>query len=256
MTVCDKHLPASSSDSRTFTIPTKEFRNLSIPGYNGAKLGTCFAKVTDLPQGLGNFMRVNPRVPKRTKGVLTGPVPKAILDTLRESPEEMALKNIGIYILADSFEHAGENGGAGALSVTLTDSQRHGIVNSGHTFAAIREALETADDDERTGSLRQAFVRLHLLQGVPHDMAAEIAEGLNRSKQVQDPSLENLRGHFDEIKRVMDAHRGHDAIAYHEGADGDVYIADVLALIEMFNLDRYPKGQGPVRNLVSASRNG
>ena len=49
------------------------------------------------------------------------------------------------------------------------------------------------------------------LPGIPHDMVAEIAEGLNRSKQVQDPSLENLRGHFEEIKQVMAGHIGHDA---------------------------------------------
>ncbi len=54
--------------------------------------------------------------------------------------------------------------------------QRQGIVNGGHTFAAVREAVETADDDQMA-ALQQAFVRLHLLQGVPHDMVAEIAEG-------------------------------------------------------------------------------
>src|SRR5262245_28782351 len=216
---------------RSFTIPAEEFRSLPVPGYDGAKIGTCFAKVTDLPPGLSDFMKVNPRVPKRNaKGVLSGPVPKAILETLRESPEEMALKNVGIYILADTVEHAREKGGAGVLTLTLTDQQKQGIVNGGHTFAAILEAVDTADEDQ-TAALQQAFVRLHLLQGVPHDMVAEIAEGLNRSKQVQDPSLENLRGHFDEIKKAMAGHVGHDAIAYHEGADGDVFCAEVLGLM-------------------------
>src|SRR5262249_47188458 len=138
----------STSVSRAFTIPAEEFRSLPIPGYDGAKIGTCFAKVTDLPQGLGDFMKVNPRVPKRNKGVLSGPVPKAILATLRESPEEMALKNVGIYILADSVEHAREKGGAGVVTLTLTDQQKQGVVNGGHTFAAIREAVETADEDQ------------------------------------------------------------------------------------------------------------
>jgi hypothetical protein len=244
----------STSLHQSFTIPADEFRSLPIPGYDGAKIGTCFAKVTDLPPGLREFMKVNPRVPKsNAKGVLSGPVPKAILDTLRESPEEMALKNAGIYILADSFEHARERGGAGVLTLTLTDEQKHGIVNGGHTFAAICEAVETADDDQKA-SLTQAFVRLHLLQGVPHDMVAEIAEGLNRSKQVQDPSLENLRGHFDEIKKVMAGQIGHDAIAYHEGAEGDVYIAEILALIEMFNFERYPKDEHPYGLYAHQSR--
>ncbi len=228
-----------------FKVPADEFRSLPIPGYEGARLGTCFANVTDLPRELENYMKVNPRVPKRTaNGVLSGPVPKAIVATLRESPEEMALKNIGIYVLADAVEHMREKGGAGVLTIALTDQDRHGIVNGGHTFAAIREAIENADEEEMS-AIRRAFVRLHVLQGVPHDMAAEIAEGLNRSKQVQDPSLENLRGHFDEIKQVMEGHLGWDEIAYHEGGSGDVYIAEILAMIEMFNLDRYPKGSHP-----------
>ena len=33
--------------------------------------------------------------------------------------------------------------------------------------------------------------------------SGEIAEGLNRSMQVNDPSLENLQGSFDNIKKVM-----------------------------------------------------
>ncbi len=245
MTVRATSSPPSTSVSRSFTLPAEEFRSLPIPGYDGAKIGTCFARVTDLPPGLGDFMKVNPRVPKRNaKGVLSGPVPKAILDTLFERPAEMALKNAGIYILADSVEHTREKGGAGVLTIRLTHQQKQGIVNGGHTFAAICEAVETADDEQKV-AVEQAFVRLHLLQGIPHDMAAEIAEGLNRSKQVQDPSLENLRGHFDEIKNVMEGQIGHDAIAYHEGAEGDVYIADILALIEMFNLERYAIDQHP-----------
>lgn len=254
MTIRTISLSKSTPDIRSFTIPAEEFRSLPIPGYDGAKIGTCFTRVTDLPPCLGDFMKVNPRVPKRTaKGVLSGPVPKAILTTLFEAPEEMALKNVGIYILAGSIEHAREKGGAGLVTIELTDQQEHGIVNGGHTFAAIREAVETADDDQMR-TLRQAFVRLHLLQGVPHDMVADIAEGLNRSKQVQDPSLENLRGHFDEIKSVMEGHVGFDAIAYHEGADGDVYIAEILALIEMFNLERYQKDGHPYGLYAHQSR--
>ncbi len=190
-------------------------------------------------------MRVNPRVPNRNKkGVLSGPVPKAIIATLRESPEEMALKNAGIYILAETAEHARGKGGGGVLTITLNDPLKQGIVNGGHTFAAICEAVATADEDEKV-ALEHGLCSPTHLQGVPSDLAAEIAEGLNRSKQVQDPSLENLRGHFDEIKNVMRGQVGGEAIAYHEGADGDVYIAEILALIEMFNFDRYPKDQHP-----------
>jgi hypothetical protein len=246
---------APSTSALSFTLPAEEFRSLPVPGATfPAKLGTCFARVTDLPAQLGDFMAVNPRVPRRTsRNVLSGPVPKAILTTLRESPEDMAFKNAGVYLLVDTVDHSREKGGTGVLRITLSDAKQHGIVNGGHTFAAIREAIEGADEVELK-NLQQAYVRLHLLQGVPADMVPEIAEGLNRSKQVQDPSLENLRGHFDDIKAVLDGHVGADSIAYHEGADGDVYIGEVLSFIEIFNLERYPKEEHPYGLYAHQSR--
>jgi hypothetical protein len=76
----------------------------------------------------------------------------------------------------------------------MTDRDRHGIVNGGHTYAAIRDAIETADEIARK-SLSRAYVRLHILQGLAEEKVAEIAEGLNRTK-VDDPSLADLQGHF------------------------------------------------------------
>jgi hypothetical protein len=75
------------------------------------KLGTCFVRVEDLPDGFENWMKVNPRVPKREKNKLRGPVAKAMVETLIEQPEKFALKNQGIYILAKEFTFHKEEGG-------------------------------------------------------------------------------------------------------------------------------------------------
>ncbi|MCC6677532.1 MAG: AIPR family protein [Phycisphaerales bacterium] len=229
----------SSPKSLTFTIPVDEYRSIPIPGFANAKLGTCYVRVTDLPSDLDDFMRVNPRVPNRTdSNRLSGPVPKAILQTLRESPEDMALKNAGIFFLVASAEQTKGKGGVGLLNVHLDDADTHGIVNGGHTYAAIQQAREDADEEELR-ALRSAFVRLHFLKGVPEEKVVEIAEGLNRSKQVQIPSLENLKGSFDIIKNALLGKPGADQIAYREGDPGDVYIGELISFIEMFNLDRY-----------------
>jgi hypothetical protein len=157
---------AADVQGYTFTISTHEYRSLPIPSLEGAKIGDCFVKVTALPDGLDDFMEVNPRVPNRTqKGVLSGPVVKGIIETLTESPDDMAIKNQGIYLLVEDAEFTRAQGGAGKLQVTLADPNRHGIVNGGHTYAAIRDAIENADDVTRT-SLARAHVRLHLLQGI------------------------------------------------------------------------------------------
>jgi len=198
-----------------------------------------------LPEELDNFMEVNPRVPSRTqKGVLSGPVIKGIQETLTDDPEDMSIKNQGIYLLVHDATFAKGPGGNGQLAITLSDPSRHGIVNGGHTYAAIRDAIENADEQE-SESLARAYVRLHILQGIEASKVAEIAEGLNRSKQVDDPSLANLQGHFDRIREVMTGKPGANAIAYHQGGEGDVYVTEVLVFLEMFNRERFDRKKHP-----------
>ena len=244
-----------ASQKLTFSLPVQEYRSLPVPEISGAKLGDCFVRVTDLPKELENFMGVNPRVPNRNKkGLLSGPVTKGITNTLLGSPEDMAIKNQGIYLLVEDAAHGKLQGGQGQLTVTLADIKSHGVVNGGHTYAAIREAVESADDTEFE-MLSRAYVRLHLLSGIEPSKVAEIAEGLNRSKQVDDPSLDNLRDHFQRIKQVMSDKPGADCIAYHQGDEGDVYIVEILALLEMFNCDRFSEKKHP-SSLYNQPKNG
>jgi hypothetical protein len=228
-----------------FTVPADDFRSLPIAGLGGQKVGDCFVKVTDLPDELEHFMEVNPRVPRRNqKNVLTGPVIKGIMETLTENPEDMAIKNQGIYLLAEDVTHTKVAGGAGKLTIKLMDPSRHGIVNGGHTYAAIREAIENADDQE-LDTISRAYVRLHILQGIPDSKVAEIAEGLNRSKQVDDPSLAHLRGDFDRIKETMHGRPGEKAISYNQGEEGEVYITEILVFLELFNGERFSRRKHP-----------
>ncbi len=236
-----------------FSISTHEYRSLPIPGLEGTKMGDCFVEVTALPARLDEFMEVNPRVPNRTqKGILSGPVVKGITETLTENPEDMAIKNQGIYLLVQDAEFARATGGAGQLKITLADPNRHGIVNGGHTYAAIRDAIENADD-VTLKSLKRAYVRLHILQGLEETKVTEIAEGLNRSKQVDDPSIANLQGHFDKIRTVMKGRPGDGVIAYHQGGPGDIYITEILVTLELFNCDRFDRRRHP-HYLLSRSK--
>jgi AIPR protein len=233
-----------------WTIPTTEYRSLPIPGIPGAKVGDCFVRVVDLPPELEDYMDVNPRSPsRRADDSLKGPVVAGISRTLTEDPENMALKNQGIYLLVEQAEHTHLPGGRGQLTIVLSDKNLHGIVNGGHTFCAIREKYESADEMEAE-SLEQAFVRLHVLSGIAEDKVPAIAEGLNRSKQVDDPSLVNLQGHFDKIRAVMKGRLGENDIAYHQGDSGDIYVTEILAMLEMFNCQRFTKNKHP-HNLLN-----
>lgn len=238
-----------ASSETTFTIQTDEFRSQPIPGLgNHAKLGECFARVTEIPAVLERFLKVNPRSPKRSRASnqLTGPVVSAIRETLRENPDQMAIKNNGIFLLAEDtcFERA--KGGVGQLTVTLADPDRHGVVNGGHTLLTILDEVESADEESLEG-LRRAFVRLHFYQGIEPEQVPEMADGLNTSKQVDDPSLDNLRRHYDQIKEVMAGHPGASEIAYSQGEPGSVYITEVLTILELFNVERFDHQDHPNR---------
>lgn len=226
-------------------LPIDDFRSLPVSGVDGAKLGVCYVKVTDLPATLDDFMEINPRVPSRTsKGILSGPVAKGILTTLRDYPEEMAVMNQGIYLLVEKADYNKDKGSKGVLTLTFVDPGKHGIINGGHTYAAIREAIETSDEASLK-SLSDAYVRLHIFQGIDEEFVPEIAEGLNRSKQVDDPSLINLQGEFDIIRKVMKGKKGEDAIAYHQGDNGDIYISEVLVYLALFNQERFSEKKQP-----------
>lgn len=220
-------------------IPVKDFKIVTIPG-TPAKLGVCYVKVTDLPETLENYMSINPRVPNRTKaGVLSGPVAKGILETLRDRPAEMAVMNQGIYLLVEEAGHAN-----GAIQLVFTDQGKHGIINGGHTYSAIREAIDTAEGEE-LASLQNAYVRLHVFQGIDVDLVPDIAEGLNRSKQVDDPSLANLQGEFDIIRKALKGVPGESEIAYHQGDSGSLYISELLVYLELFNTQRFDDRMHP-----------
>ena len=130
--------------------------------------------------------------------MLVGQPVKGIVETLRDAPEDMAIKSLGMFLLVENAEHERRSGGAHVLKVVLSDPNRHGLVNGGHNYAAIRQCLE---DEDGLSDLSKAYVRLNIYQGIPEDKVPEMAEGLNRSKQVDDASLMNLEGLFGSIKQ-------------------------------------------------------
>jgi hypothetical protein len=208
-------------------------------------MGTGYVPVLDIPAELENWMEVNPRVPNvSATGIVSGPVPAAIRETLWNDPEMMSVMNAGLYLLVDTADSYNAKGGESRVRVRLTNPKAHGLVNGGHTFATIRDAVKRGTP-EQLKNVRRAFVRVHVMRGLNPEVVVEIAQGLNRSKQVKDASLRNLDNQFEVLKAAMKGKPGADQIAYYEGDDGDIDIAEVLGYLEMFNLDRYPVGEHP-----------
>lgn len=252
--------PAPSRRAVSFQFPTDEFRSLPFPkgtavddparakdSEGRAKIATCFVRVEDLPEELGQWMRVNPRVPQfDAKDRLKGPVARAMVDTLLGEPAKFALKNQGIYLLVKAADFQKAEGGRGFVTITMDNSEVHGLANGGHTYMAIRTALadrraaaEDRGEDPDTLGPSGAYVRLHIMEGVPEELITDLAEGLNRSMQVDNPSLANLGKKFDKIKAHLHGKAGADQIAYRQGDPGDVDILQVLTFMALFDLDTY-----------------
>jgi hypothetical protein len=181
---------------------------------------------------------VNPRIPKRTKtGRLQGPVAKGIIDTLENEPDKFVLKNQGVWLLAKKTAFVKEKGGGAILSVQFEDPELHGLVNGGHTFLAIQQVMSEQDHD---GDPIGAWVRLHIMENVDPDDIMEMAEGLNRSIQVDDPSLEHLKGTFEKIKEALEGKRGANQVMYFQGDVGSIDVQTLLQYMSLLDLSRYP----------------
>lgn len=239
---------ATRSPSAQFSCQVDSFRRQAIPGTRRGKVSTAYVSARELIRKLDfdEWMEVNPRVPKRTgKGVLTGYVISGIWRTLAENPSDFALKCLGLYILADTVDH---DRGSEVLSLMFSDKDCHGLCNGGHVYAALRAYAERPESET---DLSEAFVRLQIFEGVDSSKVVEIAEGLNRSRQVDDASLDDLRKNFSIIQRAMDAQPGADEIAYHLGQVNKdeqpcaYYITEIVRYLMFFNCERYDGTRHP-----------
>jgi hypothetical protein len=239
---------ASSRAPIQFQIHVDDFRSHRIPGLPNAKIGSCFIRGDELVKhlDLDEWLSVNPRVPVRNASeVLTGHVIRGIRETLSDAPTDFAIKNQGLYLLVDSIGEYDRQRDGGGLGFSMSDPLSHGLCNGGHTYAAIREHAERA---ENPSTLEEVWVRLHLFEGIDPEKVAAMAEGLNRSRQVDDPSLMNLEGQFENIRKALDGKAGHKEIAYKQG-DGDgkpnYYITEIIRAIMFFNCERFDSRKHP-----------
>lgn len=240
-------MPKNSARTK-FTCNVNSFRRQDIPHSSKGKISTAYISALEIVNNLDfdEWMEVNPRVPKRSKkGVLSGHVINGIFDTLSDCPEDFALKNLGMFVLVESVEH---DRGTDNLTFTVSSKDSHGLCNGGHTYAALRAFANREDAEEK---LSQAFVRVQFFEGVKSSKVVSIAEGLNRSRQVDDASLDDLRKNFETIKTAMSGLPGADEIGYHMGdvnKDNEpcaYYITEIIRYLMFFNCERYSSSRQP-----------
>ena len=171
------------------------------------------------------YLNTNPREQK-----LTTAVAKKIRTSLTTpGANNFDLLNRGLLLSAERVTFNSKNE---TVSVVFSDTSVHGDIDGGHTYKIIQECQSELE-------YGQQYVKIEILTGV-EDMFQELASARNTSTQVQDKSIAELYNRFDIIKKAIQNESFKDEVFFEENAEGSIDVSDILALLNLYNIDRYP----------------
>ena len=209
-----------------FEIKVDSFRKIPNPYKEGpnsvSEMYTAICDVQEIPERLLEWMETNPR-----KQNIRGGVAKKIKSSLIEG-KDFHLLNRGILLSAQDVSY---NNYDNIMKLVFSDPEYHGNVDGGHTLRVI---LENRDELEAG----QQYVKLEILTGV-EAIFEDLAAARNTSTQVQDKSIANLRDYFDLIKNAIASEPFKDNVYFMENDNGDIDVGDILAILNLFNIDTY-----------------
>lgn len=215
--------------SKKVEMKVHAFRKLPSPytddEMNGnVQMMMILVKANEIPTGIS--IDTNPRDQNmRTK------VARRIHDGLTVENNAFYILNRGILISAKdvSFNN---------ISSTVTidfgeNSSLYGIVDGGHTYKTI------IDNKAKIANSNQ-YVRLEVITGI-EDIFEDVAAARNTSVPVSDTAIAELKEYFDKI--VKDSIKDQpyaNKIAYKENSEEPIDLSDILTIMFMYNLDRFP----------------
>ncbi len=211
--------------SRTFEFPVKYARRMPDPVFNdehGTERHFLYVPVSGVPQGLP--LDPNPRIPNIRRSVY-----REIRRSLVLADGRFHLKHKGITLVAAAVEKQSDT----KYEVRFDEGQ--GILDGGHTYELIQDALREGDLAENQ------FVKFEIVTRAVADWIPDMAGGLNTSVQVEEMSLDNLKGKFDWLKEVLEEGPMAGRIAYMENEDKDFDARDLVSVLTCFNIALFPR---------------
>ncbi|MDD5165677.1 MAG: AIPR family protein [Candidatus Pacebacteria bacterium] len=222
-----------ASFRKIFGSPSGKSKNMYVAVLN----------VQDLPQELEQWLHINPREATASSGVS-----KKIQASLVEQPEAFVFRNRGLTIITEKVEFDTQENVA---ILEMHNPKIHGLLDGGHTYRVIRNEIENTVDGR--DDLKNAYVRVELLEGFSDlNEVVDIVDARNRSAQVKEQSLEELRSHFETIKEVLKGQSYSDRIAYKEielledGSKKDIDIKDILSYLVCFDAESFSDKKHPI----------
>lgn len=185
---------------------------------------TFILRVAELPEFP---LDPNPRGQRIDRGIY-----RQVSESLLSNDGYFLWKNHGITVLAKKVNKIDDI----TYEVEM-DPVHHGIVDGGHTCSIIRDAIAANGD-----GVDQQTVEVRVFTGiVPEELeAVDVAGALNTTMQVQEMSLANLAGKFDWLKKELSNEPYFSDIAWRENERAAYDARDIVVLIDMFNVRRFP----------------
>lgn len=221
---------------KVLTFKTKSLRKVPNPFYNSdnsmdrSEMYIIICDVKDIPKDIP--METNPREQKLNTAVAK----KIRTSLISERSNNFYLLNRGLTLSAKSIKYDNKND---LVTIEFEDYDVHGNIDGGHTYKIILEEQDNLDYGEQ-------FVKIEVLTGI-EDIFQELAAARNTSVQVQDKSIAELENRFDIIKKSIENEPYLNRIYFKENENGDIDVADIISILNLFNIDKYPnKNENPI----------
>jgi len=215
-----------------FKFPVASYRKLPNPHGpvdSESKLKTpemimLLVNIQDLPDSFP--LETNPRE-QNMKTKVAG----KIKEGLKTDNKAFHILNRGILLSVKNIKF---DNNKSLVTVEIDNTTYHGIVDGGHSYRTILENRENM----LAGT--EQFARIEVLVGI-ENIFEDVAAARNTSVQVHDAAIMELKKKFEAIvKDVIKNEPYADKIAYKENEDKPIDISDLLTLMFMFNINRFP----------------
>lgn len=232
------------------TFPVYSFRKIVTPLEEGdtapvPRNYVAVVKVQDLPKNAFP-METNPRRQNLNSGVARK-IAEGLLDV------NFYFKNRGLLLSVGKVHFNNENQ---RCTLIFEDPEYHGLVDGGHTYAILQQAVEKKPDD---GGLNfPQYIKLEILEGVER-FFADLADARNTSTPVADKALDDLKDRFDWIQESLKDTPYGAKIAYKqfEEYQDDEKVIDVRELVSYlvcFKIGHFTGREHPIYAYTSKKK--
>ena len=233
----------STNNKMELKFKVSSFRKIPNPyirsenaGETKPEMYVLICDVKDIPSNIP--MQTNPRM-QNTK---TNVAKKIQTSLTNHTERNFYLLNRGLLLSAKSVSYNNENN---VVSVLFEDLDVHGDVDGGHTYTIIKNCRDQLEFGEQ-------YVKVEVLTGV-EDIFEQLAGARNTSTQVPDASIAELEKRFDLIKDAFKNEPFFDDISYKQNDPKRIDVSDVLAILNLFNIEKYPTNKFNPLPIVSYS---